>query len=102
MENEVKVLLPQIVALEGHFDSCPTDVAGQGRRDELKQYATMLSSHGTPLTLSSQLRGFEEQLRSRIEEQESQGLVDRAQGDDGVFGLLEDMQEAILSYQVRS
>jgi len=98
--NKVEVLLPRIAALEEHFDSRPSDVAEQRRRDELKQCVTMLGSYGTALTLSSQLRRFGEQLRSWTEEQESQGPTDHIQGDDGAFGLLEDMQEAILNYQV--
>ena len=102
METKLEVILPRIAALEGHFDSRPSDVAEQRRRDELIQYVTMLTSYGTALTPSSQLRRFEEQLRSWFKEQESQGLTDHAQGDSGVFGRLEDIQEAILNYQVRS
>ena len=102
MGNKVEVLLPRIAALEEHFDSRPSDVAEQRRRDELIQYVTILSSYGTALTLSSQLRCFGEQLQSWLEEQESQGLTDHIQGDDRSFGLLENIQEAILNYQVRS
>ena len=62
----------------------------------------MLTSYGTALTLPRQLRCFEQQLRSLFEEQQSQGLADQVEGDNGTFGLLEDIQEAILKYQVRS
>ena len=100
--NKVEVLLPRIAALEKHFDSRPSDVAEQRRRDELIRYVTMLTSHGTTLTLSSRLGRLEEQLRSWFEEQKSHGPANRIQGDDGAFGPLEDIQEAILNYQVRS
>ena len=63
---------------------------------------TMLTSHGTALTLSSQLRRFEEQLQSWFEERESQGQADHVQSDDGALNLLEDTREGILNYQVRS
>ena len=102
MGNKVEVLLPRIAALEKHFDSRPSDVAEQRLRDELMQYVTMFTSYDTALILSSQLRRLEEQLRSWFEEQETHGLAGHVQGDDSAFGLLEDMQEAILNYQVRS
>ena len=62
----------------------------------------MLTLYGTALTLPRQLRCFEEQLRSSFEEQQSQGLADHVEGDGSTFGLLEDIQEAILNYQVCS
>ena len=102
MGNKVEVLLPRIAALEEHFDSRPSDVAEQRLRDELIQCVTMLTSHGTALTLSSQLGRFEEQLRLWFEERESQGQADHVRGDDGASNLLEDIQEAILNYQVHS
>ena len=61
----------------------------------------MLNSYGTAPTLSRQLGCFEEQLQSSFEEQQSQELADQVEGDDGAFGLLEGIQEAILNYQVR-
>ena len=101
MGNKLEILLPRVAALEEHFDSRPSDVAEQRRRDELIRYVTMLTSYNTAPTLSSQLRRFEAQLQSWFEEQQSQGLADHVEGDDSAFGLLEDTQEAILNYQVR-
>ena len=102
MGNKVEVLLPRVAALEEHFDSRPGDVAEQRRRDELIQYATMLTSYDTALTLSSQLRRFGEQLWSWFGRQQSQGLAGHVEHNDGAFDLLEDVQEAVLNYQVRS
>ena len=101
MGNKVEVLLPRVVALEEHFDSRPGDVAEQRPRDELVRYVTMPTSYGTVPTLPSQIRCLEEQLRSWFKDRDSQGLRDRVQGEDGAFCLLEDIQEAILNYQVR-
>ena len=39
--NKIECLLPRIVALEERFNSRPSDVAEQRRRDELIQYATI-------------------------------------------------------------
>ena len=36
--NKIEGLLSRIVALENHFDSRPSDVADQRRRDELRRY----------------------------------------------------------------
>ena len=76
-------------------------MAEQRRRDEMIRHVTMLASYGTGLTFSRQLRCFEEQLQSSFEERQSHGLADQVEGDDGAFGLLEDIQEAVLNYQVR-
>ena len=100
MGNKIEVLLPRIAALEEHFGSRPRDVAEQRRRDELIRYVTMLTSNDTAPTPPSQLRRFEAQLQSWFEEQQSQELADHVEGDDSTFGLLEDIQEAILNYQV--
>ena len=42
MENKVANLLPRIVALEERFDTRPSNVAEQRRRNDLIRYATVL------------------------------------------------------------
>jgi len=50
----------------------------------------------------SKLEDIEEQLRSFREESALLRLVDNAQNSEDVSGLLEDLQEAIGDYMVRS
>ena len=50
----------------------------------------------------SKLNAIGEQLRPLCEEQESLRPIDHVQVREDVFRLLEDLREAILSYQVRS
>ena len=42
MENRVANLLPRIVALEERFDTRPSNVSEQRRRNDLIRYATIL------------------------------------------------------------
>lgn len=54
------------------------------------------------LTFSSKIDGIEGQLRSLGGVPGQQQFIDQIQVNEGTPRLLEDMQEAILNYQVRS
>ncbi|KAF9779846.1 hypothetical protein BJ322DRAFT_1129720, partial [Thelephora terrestris] len=82
--NRIEILLSRTAALEEHFNSRPAESAELRRRDEWIR----------------KLKGIEGQLRSFSEKAESQQLTDRTQDDEEVFGLLEDLQEEILHYQM--
>ncbi|KAF9786483.1 hypothetical protein BJ322DRAFT_789980 [Thelephora terrestris] len=77
-------LLPRVAALEEHFDSRPADVAEMRGRDELIR----------------KFKGIETQLRSLSEKPEWQQLTDHARDNEDVLGLLDDLQEAIVGYQM--
>ena len=101
MENRVANILSRIVALEERFNSRPSDVAEQRRRDELIRYATVPPTSQCSFPLSN-LEAIEEQLRPLSGKQEPPRLDDRVQVSEDVSQLLEDLQEAIFDYQVRS
>ena len=100
MENKIENLLSRIVALEESFDSPPSGVAQQRCRKDLIEYATvpLYSQRSFPL---SKLNSIGEQLRSLSEKQELSLPTNQGQIGEDDFQLLEDLQEAILSYQVR-
>ena len=102
MSNRVANLLWRITVLEERFDSPPSGVLEQRRRCDLIGYATVLRVHPRPqhsFPLSG-LDEIKEQLRSASEKLESLRLDDHVQAGEDVFKLLEDLQEAILDYQV--
>ena len=104
MEIKIENLLSRVVALEECFDSPPSGVAQQRCRNDLIRYATISPLFPALIPLS-QLNSIEEQLRSLSEKQESllpTGHADYVQVCGDVFLLLEDLREAILSYQVRA
>ena len=100
MTNRIENLLSRVVSLEERFNLRPSDVADQRRRDDLIRYVTVLiySCCSFP---SSKLDVFAGRLRLLSEKPESPQLTDRAQDDEDLFRPLEDLQEAILNYQVR-
>ena len=102
MGNRVANLIPRITALEDSFDSPPSGVPEQRRRGDLIRCATippvrLYSRRSFP---PSKLNGIEEQLQPFSKNQESPRPVDHAQVGEDLFRLLEDLQEAILDYQV--
>ena len=101
MDNRIKNLLSSVVSLEERFNSRPSDVADQRRRDDLIRYVTVLlySHFSFP---SSKLDVVGEQLRLLAEKPGFSRLTDHVQDNDDWFRLLDDLQEAILNYQVRS
>ena len=101
MNNRIENLLSRVVSLEERFDSRPSDVADQRRRYDLIRYVTVLfySHCSYP---SSKLDVLGGQLRLLSEKLELPQLTDRPQDDDDLFRPLDDLQEAIFDYQVRS
>ncbi|KAF9786511.1 hypothetical protein BJ322DRAFT_1218661 [Thelephora terrestris] len=79
--NKVENLLSHVAKLEEHLNSRPSDVAEQRRRDELIR----------------KFKGIEGRLRSMPEWQQP---TDHARDDEDVFGLLDDLQEAVINYQM--
>ena len=104
MNNRIKNLLSRVVSLEECFNSRPIDVTDQRRRGKLIEYATVLlySRRSFP---SSELDAIGGQLRLLLSEK--QGLprltgTDQVQDDGDLLRSLDDLQEAILNYRVRS
>ena len=101
MGNKLSNLLSRVVALESCFDSRPSDVAEQRRRNDLIRCVSI-----PPLLLvlipPRKLKAIEEQLRLFSEKSELLLPADRAQISEDAFRFLEDIQEAILDYQVRA
>ena len=86
--------------MDALFDGPPGDVEERRRRDEVIWYGVISHSRSV-LTPVSELKGIEGQLRSLSRGPEPQWLIDHAKDDEDVFGLLEDLREAIFLYQVR-
>ena len=101
MDNRVKILLSRLASLYECFNSRPSDVADQRRRDDLIRYVTVLLYSRCSFP-SSKLDGVGEQLRLLTEKSGLLQLTDCVQDDGDLFRLLDDLQEAILYYQVRS
>ena len=101
MNNRIENLLSRVVSLEERFNSRPSDVADQRRRDELIRYVTILlySRRSFP---SSKLDVIGGKLRLLAEKPGLPQLTDHVQDNDDLFRSLDDLQEAILNYQVRS
>ena len=103
MNNRIGNLLSRVVSLEECFDSLPIDETDQRRRFESIRYAAALlySHYSYP---SSKLDVIGEQLRLLSEKWGSPRLTDHVQDDDddNLFRSLDDLQEAILDYRVRS
>ena len=101
MNNRIKNLLSRVVSLEECFNSRPIDVTDQRRRNKLIEYVTdFLYSRCS--FLSSKLSAIEEQLRLLSGKQGLPWLTDHVQDDGDLLRSLEDLQEAILGYRVRS
>ena len=100
MNNRIKNLLSRVVSLEECFNSRPIDVTDQRRRNKLIEYVTdfLYSRCSFP---SSKLNAIGEQLRLS-EKQGVPQLTDHVQDDGDSLRPLEDLQEAILDYRVRS
>ena len=101
VSNRIKNLLSRVVALEESFDSRPSDVADQRHRDELIQFVTVHPLRSL-LISPRNLHNIEERLRFLSEKLGSSRLVDHVKDDEDVLRNLEDLQEAILDYQVHS
>ena len=86
--------------MDALFDGPPGDVEERRRRDEVIWYGVISHSRSV-LTPVSELKGIEGQLRSLSRGPEPQWLIDHAKDDEDVFGLLEDLREAIFLYQLR-
>ena len=101
MNNRIKNLLSRVVSLEECFNSRPIDVTDQRRRTKLIEYVTdfLYSRCSFP---SSELNAIGEQLRLLSEKQGVPQLTDHVQDDGDLLRPLEDLQEAILDYRVRS
>src|ERR1700753_1191186 len=101
MNDRIKTLLSRVVSLEERFNSRPSDVADQRRRDESIWYVTVLLYSRCSFP-SSKLDALGEQLRLLSEKQGLPRLTDHAQDDNDLFRSLDDLQEVILDYRVRS
>ena len=101
MNDRTKNLLSRVVSLEERFNSRPSDVADQRRRDELIRYVTVLLYSRCSFP-SSKLDVIGGQLRSLAEKPGLPQLTDHVQDNDDLFRPLENLQEAILNYKVRS
>ena len=93
VENKIKCLVSCIVALEGHLNSRPSDVAEQTRLDGLIQFVTVSLPNPIAESLFSELGRVEGQLRSLDENPEPHA--------GGITGILEDLRDVIFNYQVR-
>ena len=101
MNNRIKNLLSHVVSLEERFNSRPSDVADQRRRDELIRYVTLFLFSRCSFP-SSKLDVVGGQLQMLAEKPGLPRPTDLVQGNDELFRPLDDLQEAILNYQVRS
>ena len=102
MGNKISNLLSRIVALESCFDSRPSDVAEQRRRDDLIRYGTTIPPLLPVLIPPRKLEAVEKQLRLFSEKSGLLLPADHVQASEDAFRILEDVQEAILDYQVRT
>ena len=101
MNSRIENLLSRVVSLEERFNSRPSDVADLRRRDELRQYVTVLLYFRCSFP-SSKLDLVGGQLQLLAEKPGLPQLTDHVQDNDDLFRPLDDLQEAILDYQVRS
>ena len=101
MNNRIENLLSRVVSLEERFNSRPSDVADQRRRDELIRYVTVLLYSRCSFP-SSKLDVVGGRLQSLAEKPGLSQLTDHVQDNDDLFRPLDDLQEAIFDYQVRS
>ena len=99
MNDRIKNLLSRVVSLEECFNSLPIDETDQRRRFESIQYVTVLlySRCSFPSSKLDVVRG---ELRLLLSEK--QGLPQLDAQDDDLLRPLDDLQEAILDYRVRS
>ena len=89
------------MSLDELFATPPSDVEDLRSRNKLIWYGTVLVLHSM-LTHSSEVEGIQKELQSLCGEPGSRPIVDVVQDDLAVLGLLEDLREAILNYQVCS
>ena len=101
MNNRIKNLLSRVVSLEERFNSRPSDMADLRRRDELRRYVTVLLYFRCSFP-SSKLDLVGGQLQLLAEKPGLPQLTDHVQDNDDLFRPLENLQEAILNYKVRS
>ena len=101
VNKRIENLLSRVVSLEECFNSLPIDETDQRRRFESIRYVAVLfySRYSFP---SSKLNAVGEQLQLLSENQGLPRLTDYVQDDDNLFRSLDDLQEAIFDYRVRS
>ena len=99
--GKIDGLLSRIAALEELFATPPGDVAEQRRRDGLIRYVVipLLTWCSVP---SSSFKDIEGRLRPLSERSRVQQLAEHVQENETISGLLEDLQEDINNYRVRS
>ena len=95
------MLLSRVASLDELFAAPPNGLADQRRRDQVIRYGIVPPLRSV-LTLSSELKGIEENLRSLSEEPELPWVINHAQHDEDVSRLLEDLRDAVFRYQVCS
>ena len=102
VRNKIEYLLSRINALEELFATRPENVADQRRRNGLIWYAILSHELEIPRQVpSSMFKDIEGQLQSSYEKSR-QWQPEDPQDRDEFSGPLEDLQEAISDYKVRS
>ena len=99
MNNRIRNLLSRVVSLEECFNSLPIDKTDQRRRFESIRYVTVVLYSRCSFP-SSKLNVIGGQLRLLSEKRGLPQPTDHE--DDDLFRSLDDLQEAILDYRVRS
>ena len=99
--DKLSNLISRIVALESCFDSRPSDVEEQRRRDDLIRCVTVPALLPICSFPPRKLEAINEQLPLFSEKSGLIRPADYVQASEVAFRLLEDIQEAILNYQVR-
>ena len=101
MNNRIENLLPRVVSLEECFNSLPIDETDQKHQFESIRYVAVILYSRCSFP-SSKLDDIRERLRLLSEKQGLPQLTDCVQDDDDLFRCLDDLQEAIFDYRVRS
>ena len=101
MNNRIENLLARVVSLEECFNSLPIDKTDQRRRFESIRYVAVILYSRCSFP-SSKLGLIGGQLRLLSEKQGLPRLTDCVQDGDDLFRCLDDLQEAIVDYRVRS
>ena len=99
-KKKVEGLASRVASMDARFEGPPGDVAERRRRGGVIRYGVILHPRSV-LTPFSEFKLIERKLRSLSRGPEPQRLIDHTKDDEEVFGLLEDLREAIFLYQVR-
>ena len=100
VKKKIEGLASRVASMDAHFEGPPGDVAERRRRGGVIRYGVIPHSRSM-LTPFSELKVIEGKLRSLSRGPGPQWLIDHTKDDEDVFGLLEDLREAIFLYQVR-